>query len=188
MCRYEAQYNINDVGRARIKSKLLIGTYMLQSSRSKFNKLDVDPGPEDTEHFLVHCSSLQETRDRFLPTIISHIEAPLRGHLACDPAALTHCILDSNYSGTEGFISENQFYQWEFDTRMFCYYLHVNITKLLTATAEATQHRNGLHLYEGGNTSQVTSNNFNCDVFPMGVLDYHSRRPAKKIRRQRRCI
>ena len=80
-----------DVGQARIKSKLLIGTYMLQSCRSKVNKLDVDPtcmlcnsGPEDAEHFLVHCSALQETRDRFLPTILSHIEPPLQGLLARD--------------------------------------------------------------------------------------------------------
>ena len=51
------------------------------------------------------------------------------------------CILDSNFSGAEGFISEDQVYQWEFDTRILCYYLHVNRTKLLTATAEATQRR-----------------------------------------------
>ena len=42
----------------------------------------------------------------------------------------------------EGFISEDQICQWEFDTRILCYYLHVNRTKLLTATAEATQRRN----------------------------------------------
>ena len=54
---------------------------------------------------------------------------------------LPQCILDSNFSGAEGFISEDQVYQWEFDTRILCYYLHVNRTKLLTATAEATQRR-----------------------------------------------
>ena len=113
--------NTKDVGRARIKSKLLIGTYMLQSNRSKLNKLDVDPtcmlcnsGPEDTEHFL--------------PTVLSHIETPLRGLLTRDPVVLTQCILDSNFSGAEGFISEDQVYQWEFDTRIVCYYLHVNRT------------------------------------------------------------
>ena len=87
--------NTKNVGRARIKSKL-----MLQSSRSKFSTLDVDQtcmlcnsDPEDTEHFLVHCSALQETRDSFLPAVLSHIELPLRGQMARDPVALTQCIL-----------------------------------------------------------------------------------------------
>ena len=65
-------------------------------------------------------------------TVMTHVKALQAGHssqgtsepitpgqLARDPGGLTHCILDSNSSGAEGFISDNQVYQWEFDTRIY---------------------------------------------------------------------
>ena len=62
-----------DVYRASIKIKLLTGTYNLQRNRAKFNQFDIDPtcllcgeDPENREHFLVCCSTLQNQRDPFI--------------------------------------------------------------------------------------------------------------------------
>ena len=51
--------------------------------------------------------------------------------------------------------------QWEFYTRILCYYLHVNITKLLTATAEATQRRKAAPIWR---REYLTSNKYR--IFP----------------------
>ena len=47
------------IKKAGIKARLMIGTYVLQSNRAKFNQYKVDPTctlcgdePEDQEHFL----------------------------------------------------------------------------------------------------------------------------------------
>ena len=141
--------NMRDTSRARIKSRLLTGTYTLQSSRAKFNKNSVDPtcplchtGTEDVTHMLVMCSALQDTRLRLLPNLLELvIDTTAREELVRNPVALTFAILDSNYSLAEGIIIRDQLEQWEFNSRILCYYLHVNHTKLLMATAEALPRR-----------------------------------------------
>ena len=61
--------NIHDSRRAQLKSRLLTGTYTLQSNRAVFNQFALDPtckvygtAPETRHHFLVECQSLQDVR------------------------------------------------------------------------------------------------------------------------------
>ena len=144
-----AHIHISALTRARIKSRLLTGTYTLQSSRAKFNKNSVDPtcplchtGTEDVTHMLIMCSALQDTRLRLLPNLLELvIDTTAREELVRNPVALTFAILDSNYSLAEGIIIRDQLEQWEFNSRILCYYLHVNHTKLLMVTAEAFPRR-----------------------------------------------
>ena len=56
-----------DVNRIPVKTKILTGTYILQTNRSKFNQNEVNPlclkceqESETLEHFLIKCNGLQE--------------------------------------------------------------------------------------------------------------------------------
>ena len=99
-------------------------------------------GTEDVTHMLIMCSALQDTRLRLLPNLLELvIDTTAREELVRNPAALTFAILDSNYSPAEGIIIKEQLERWEFNSRILCYYLHVNHTKLLMATAEALPRR-----------------------------------------------
>ena len=64
------------IRKADIKARLMTGTYVLQSNRTKFNQNKVNPicllcevEPEDQEHFLLRCQSLLEIRDPFIKKI-----------------------------------------------------------------------------------------------------------------------
>ena len=68
-----AGYETMSVSKAMIKVKLLLGTYILQSNRHKFNKYEVRPdcplcnsGDEDRKHFIVICSKLMDVRQKFI--------------------------------------------------------------------------------------------------------------------------
>ena len=72
--------NKAETRQAIIKAKLLTGTYMLQSTRSKYNQYEVDPTcklcgeePEDLAHFLLSCPTLNITRLKHLGPITIHI-------------------------------------------------------------------------------------------------------------------
>ena len=65
--------SVRDVRRAHIKVKMLTGSYVWQSNRSKFNKYEVSPifplcklAPENLRHFLLECPSLQHVRGGYL--------------------------------------------------------------------------------------------------------------------------
>jgi hypothetical protein len=66
-------YETVSVSKAMIKEKLLLGTYILQSNRHKFNKYEVRPvcplcnsGEEGREHFIVICYKLMDVRQIFI--------------------------------------------------------------------------------------------------------------------------
>ena len=68
-----AGYETVSVSKAMIGVKLLLGTYILQSNRHKFNNYEVIPdcplcnrGEEDREHFIVICSKLMDVRQKFI--------------------------------------------------------------------------------------------------------------------------
>ncbi len=130
--------NIRDITRARIKSKLLTGTYILQSNRAKFNKSEMDPTcilcgheTEDVVHFLTPCSALANTRRRFT----SNLYSSMWSTLVQNQAALTHFILDSNAAVKEGIILPQDQQSWELYTGTLCFYLHVNRSSLLETLA-----------------------------------------------------
>ena len=62
--------NLQDVRRAHIKARILTGTYMLQSTKVKFNNQEVDPkcplcrlDDEDLVHFILKCPALANIRE-----------------------------------------------------------------------------------------------------------------------------
>ena len=73
--------NTRDIRRATIKSKLVTGTYTLQSSRSKWDKTGritsvcplCNSGDEDVLHFLLSCVKLQDTRYPLLHRLYQHL-------------------------------------------------------------------------------------------------------------------
>ena len=67
--------SIRDVNRIAVKSKILTGTYMLQTNRVKFNQNEVDPScqlykqDKETYHFLITCTTLEECRKTIMTDI-----------------------------------------------------------------------------------------------------------------------
>ena len=62
------------------RTKMLTGTYTLQSNTAKFNKYQVDPtcllckkAPETTTHFILECQQLEKTRKPLLSEIDHHL-------------------------------------------------------------------------------------------------------------------
>ena len=77
----DAGYDIMSVQRAGWKARLMSGTYMLQATRARFNQFEVDPTcllcfkePENIEHFLLRCESLNKIRQPFLDKIYKLIQ------------------------------------------------------------------------------------------------------------------
>ena len=83
-CKFGCVHNVwklkshstRDLRRAQIKVKLLTGPYILQSSRSKFNKSAISDicllckvAPEDLKHFLLDCSRLQSVGSTYIRDI-----------------------------------------------------------------------------------------------------------------------
>ena len=70
------QPNLQDVKRGHVKARLLTGTYMFQSTKSKFNSSEVDPKcplcrleSEDLHHFILRCPALAGVRERHFPAL-----------------------------------------------------------------------------------------------------------------------
>ena len=93
--------NLHDSRRAQLKSRILTGTYTLQSNRAVFNQFAVDPtcklcdkGPETRQHFLAECQTLQQVRQKFF-TRIQRIVDPSRLDII-SPCEVTQLIFDSS--------------------------------------------------------------------------------------------
>ena len=93
------------VSKAMIKVKLLLGIYILQSNRHKFNKYEVRPvcplcnsGEEGREHFIVICYKLMDVRQKFIIALknilYSSIHHNLYDTIFSDTNTLTQLILD----------------------------------------------------------------------------------------------
>ena len=143
------QCQMKDIACARIKCKLLTGTYMLQTNRAKFNANDVDPtcplckeDLEDTTHFIASCSASHHVRSRYLTDLGTLVLSPPAWNvLIWNPAALTQSILDTNHTVGEGIITKEAAQDWDFYTRLLCFNLHINRRRILDATATSLQCR-----------------------------------------------
>ena len=136
---------MRDINRGRIKAKLLGGTYTLQATKARFNASEVDAtcqlcqsDPEDTEHFILSCPAHAAVRQSLLPQLQSEVPTNIWKNLASEPAAFTSCILDSNAACHMNLINKDNILNWEFQTRILCYALHTNRSKLLEARATST--------------------------------------------------
>ena len=130
--------NTRDTVRARIKAKLLTGSYTLQSNRARFNNNSVNPTcllcgteDEDTVHFLTACPSLAATRQKFTTRLQQICLSHVWDTLAVDHVTFTHTLLDSNFAVSEGIISVDDIPQWELYTRTLCFYLHTHRSRML---------------------------------------------------------
>jgi hypothetical protein len=100
-----AEYETMSVSKAKIKVKLLLGTYILQSNRHQFNKYEVRPdcplcnsGDEERKHLIVICYKLMEVRQKFIITSKNILYTSMHHNLCdtifSDTNILTQLILD----------------------------------------------------------------------------------------------
>ncbi|CAC5405366.1 unnamed protein product [Mytilus coruscus] len=82
----ETSESINILQEAEFKCELVTGTYMLQSTRAKFSKNTIHPNcklcnesEETLEHFLLHCFSLTDVRQRYLDELFEMLREIERG-------------------------------------------------------------------------------------------------------------
>ena len=68
--------NLQDIRRAHIKVRILTGTYILQSTKAKFNNQQVDPKcplcrleSKDLTHFLLTCPALSTVRELHIKSL-----------------------------------------------------------------------------------------------------------------------
>ena len=71
------QPNLQDVKRGHVKLRSLTSTYMLQSTKFKFNSSEVDPKcplcrleSKDLQHFILRCPALAGVREHHFPSLI----------------------------------------------------------------------------------------------------------------------
>ncbi len=91
-----------DTRKAIQKAKLLCGVYTLQTNKAVFNQHQIDPvcptclsAPEDRVHLLLHCSTQEDIRSKYIPEIASTVSDQVYNLLEDD--AKVKLILDSNY-------------------------------------------------------------------------------------------
>ncbi len=129
--------DLTDVTKARVKVKLLTGTYMLQTNKARFNKSEVDPtcrlcrlAPEDTEHFLLSCSALEDVRHGY-----RHLVHALLDKIPGPPRNLTpYVLLDTEATLSQSPHSlalHNITSALEMVTRRLCFALHLRRLELL---------------------------------------------------------
>jgi hypothetical protein len=121
-----------DVMRGMVKAKLLTGKYLLQAGVSVQSGGRISPicllcceGPENREHFIVTCQSLQRTRGPYINSIGSLLEQAGMSNwreIRSSPVLLTHLVLDCSHPRLH--IQAEVQLQVERETRRLCYALH----------------------------------------------------------------
>ncbi|CAC5400739.1 unnamed protein product [Mytilus coruscus] len=140
--------NIKDVRRGGIKARLITGTYVLQSNRSKLNQHEdsaVCPlcqyEDEDIVHFILKCNALFRYRKSYieeLKSIINSISNPNTcslKKLASDSCPLTQLILDPSVLVKQNILScsDNILTKIEDCSRKLCFSLHCGRTLIINS-------------------------------------------------------
>jgi hypothetical protein len=130
--------NIRSVARARIKARLLTGTYMLQDTRAKY---DAKVAPtcslcesdrEMREHFLTACPATQMVRKRLLEPILDLVSPDAVHEVSTDQILLTQLILDHRHPSIyPSLVDEICDVRVEYLTGTLCYSLHTTRIKLI---------------------------------------------------------
>ena len=122
--------------KAAIKARLLTGTYTLQANRHRFNQHEIDATcelcklePEDREHFILHCKTLSEVREKHLPKLLELVP-----EMIGRKEDLLQLILDSTHENLslEELCTKSKLPQLEQISRNLLYELHTNRTRALT--------------------------------------------------------
>jgi hypothetical protein len=126
----DTQTQTREAARLTVKTKLVTGTYSLQSNRAAFNKLEVDPtcllcktSPETLEHFLLYCEKLENIRVPILQDISDACGAHIDFSML-SPEEKVNLILD--VFSTVNTLRKDTLYLTEIDrhTRRLCFALH----------------------------------------------------------------
>ena len=141
----DAGYDIMSVQRAGWKARLMSGTYMLQATRARFNQFEVDPTcllcfkePENIEHFLLRCESLNKIRQPFLDKIYKLIQNSLGvaklNDFKINDTEFTAILLDCTVliDPNSVLLLEAFLHEMETFSRGLCYALHMKRTSLLS--------------------------------------------------------
>ena len=130
--------NLQDVRRARIKARILTRTYILQSTKAKFNNQQVDPKcslchleSEDLSHFLLRCTALSTVRELHIKSlrdlVIEKVGHPLWLDKFCSETVLLSLIIDCEVLVERGMLPrcEQTLNAIEISARTLCYSLHL---------------------------------------------------------------
>ena len=134
--------NTRDVRRGAVKVRLLTGTYIVQSTVSRFNQYQVDPtcllcrsAPEDYLHMIVECGALLKYRKDYMCTLKSIIDSE------CGPCTwsnftkddILQLCIDCTVLRSSGVISvkESVVCDIERTARNMCYSIHCGRSYLL---------------------------------------------------------
>ena len=134
--------NMRDIKRGAVKVRILTGTYLVQSTVSKFNQYSVDPtcqlcrsAPEDYQHMLLECGALLSYRKEYLRDLkltVSHY-CGLDSWTKLSLTEILQLCIDCtllNQNGTLN-LSESAIYDIECLSRSMCYSVHCGRSFLL---------------------------------------------------------
>ena len=135
--------NLQDVRRAHIKARILTGTYILQSTKAKFNNQQVDPKcplcrieSEDLTHFILRCPALGSIREIHIKTlrelVIEKVGRASWLDKFCSETILLSLIVDCEVLVDRGILPncDQTLNEIESTTRTLCYNLHLQRLKL----------------------------------------------------------
>lgn len=139
------QNNIKDVRRGGIIARLMTGTYILQTTTSKFNQYQISPlcplcqiEEETVQHFLIKCNALFSYRNEpfhDLKCVITNISTDLWITLTNDLDLLTMLILDHIELVERGILhcSNDTLMVIVSISRKLCYGLHCGRTYIINS-------------------------------------------------------
>ena len=135
--------NLQDVRRAHIKARILTGTYILQSTKAKFNNQQVDPKcplcrieSEDLTHFILRCPALGSIREIHIKTlrelVIEKVGRASWLDKFCSETILLSLIVDCEVLVDRSILPncDQTLNEIESTTRTLCYNLHLQRLKL----------------------------------------------------------
>lgn len=131
-----------EVIKGTVKSRILTGTYILQSTRAKFNQFEVDATcplcrleSETITHMLLRCPALYDVRKEPLhqlqQLVIRYTSADFWNTKCRDKEFLTHLIIDCNYALKKSVYETNEDFLDAVETlsRTLCFALHIERLK-----------------------------------------------------------
>ena len=135
--------NTFDVQKAEIKARILMGTYILQPNRAKFNQFEVDPTcrlcdeePETREHFVAVCSALDDCRKKYNEGLVCTINMSIDQVKTLGNDKYTQLVLDCTHPSVNIYTDNPNFNieEHEMQTRQLLHKLHFKRLRILENT------------------------------------------------------
>lgn len=131
---------VKDVSHIHTKTKIVTGTYVLQSNRSSFNQNQISPlcllckeDNETVEHFLLQCTALDPVRLPILEDIVQTLQSLDIPFDTDNNEEFMQLLIDSTAVLPENYTETNRvnYNQLERQTRRLCHALHIERFKNL---------------------------------------------------------